>query len=1392
MRRLETTSIVLRVGLIVAVATLIPLNFLVPTFTATPGPFSPSIPSAHASDGLTWQLLTPAPQPPGQSGPFGAFGAATGANGEIYIFGGFVFPNRFNTVEAYDPSTDQWTFRANMPTGRSSPAAVRAFDGKIYVIGGALDPDGYATGIVEVYDPSTDAWSTRASMPTPRWDPGIVMAPNGKIYVIGGATASPGTAFGASNAVEEYDPAADTWATKAVMPTARYNAPAALGANGKIYVIGGGPAGAPPSSIVEEYDPQTDTWTARTSMPTARWIAGAAVAATNGRIYAIGGSNENGSLTVVEEYDPIADTWASQTSLLHPTVGNPSVLGADGRIYQVSSQAVGGTQVGTLAGAPTPTIQPTLTQAPAATPTMTPMPATSTSVPPTATSVPVGSVIFSDSFTAPDGTSLTAHNPAYQILGNPVTISSSHVAPYYATVMIHGYDFADGCISMDWTGLTTNSNMDIRVNGAFDDFYQLIVWGNTWQLQRSHDRILANGNADFNGTHTVMLCAIGSTVSAYQDGAPLASVSDNVPMSGGYQAFYSEGNVLDNLVLSATGAATLTSTPVPPTSTPVPPTATSTPVSTIIFSDTFTAQDGTSLTSHDAAYRVDGNQVIISNNQIAPYRASVSIHGYEFVDGCMSMDWTGVSTNTNMQIRAQPNGDLYSFIIWSNNWQLGRPGGHVLAEGNADFNGTHTYQLCAIGSTISVSQDGVLLASSTDTAIPGSGYQRFDSEGNVLDNLVLSTTGALPSTSTPVPPTATPVPPTSTPVPPTATTTATSTITISGTPAGAQWVRTSNSLQIPRYSVRATTLQTGKVLLEGGFAPGSYTTESELYDPATDHWTPTGSMQTGRGEHSATLLADGRVLVAGGYPNTTTAEIYNPQTGTWSPTGSMSFPRTRHRATRLLDGRVLVTGGWQGCMTSQSEIYSPATGTWSAAAPMHTARAEHAAVLLQNGRVLVMGGDQDCPTETYSAAEIYDPQTDTWTPTNSMTMPRKFISAVVLPDGRVLVAGSNAASAELYNPQTGQWTATGSMHRARFFNIGDGLLLRPDGTVIAVGSDTVDGRTSSEVFDPASGSWSDPVYMNDNHCAGAVALLPDGRPLVASGIDCALPNNVLVITSEVLGPMLPGTPTPTMTNTPIPFTSTPVSPTDTPTVTATVTFTPTLVPPTATFTPTPMGTPTFTLTPVPPTPTYTPTSAPATATFTPTAIATATSTATATATLTPTPAGKSLTITGSMEGSLDIKAGDFVAAGYSLTIPGSHAATDVTVSSARVTLAVTCANGSTASIVVPLAAGPYHDPQGSSSWYPSGDQDSAASYQGSTTAGSLCGGGATMHNTQATFTAVVSATTPVNKINFRFHYRVPDAKGKGNVDCSSTAANPDPGNAAVCGASWSGTASVVP
>jgi len=167
-----------------------------------------------------------------------------------------------------------------------------------------------------------------------------------------------------------------------------------------------------------------------------------------------------------------------------------------------------------------------------------------------------------------------------------------------------------------------------------------------------------------------------------------------------------------------------------------------------------------------------------------------------------------------------------------------------------------------------------------------------------------------------------------------------------------------------------------------------------------------------------------------------------------------------------------------------------------------------------------------------------------------------------------------------------------------------------------------------------------------------------------------------------------------------------------------------------------------------------------------------------------------VTITSSSEGSIRVASGDYVAAGYQFTIPGSHPATNVLVAEASVTITGSCSNGGSDTLAIPLAAGPYSDPLNSSAWYPSGPlgQDDPATYEGSVTA-IVCGGSGTLNaSAGAVFSAQLEADHTVAPVHVRFHYRDPNAKGQGNVNCQTASSPP----ASVCGASWSGTQSVKP
>jgi hypothetical protein len=304
-------------------------------------------------------------------------------------------------------------------------------------------------------------------------------------------------------------------------------------------------------------------------------------------------------------------------------------------------------------------------------------------------------------------------------------------------------------------------------------------------------------------------------------------------------------------------------------------------------------------------------------------------------------------------------------------------------------------------------------------------------------------------------------------------------------PASRTWTAT-GSLNQSRSSYTATLLANGKVLVAGGVGGAVGLTDfdsAELYDPASGTWTFTGSMHGARHSHTATLLPDGKVLVAGGFfdtPNSilltgnplSLAELYDPASGTWTRTGELADARYIHTATLLSDGRVLVAGGRTGPSRygpsiATAELYDPASGTWSRTGSCAGPRDSHTATLLSNGKVLLAGGvNYDVQDYFYLAsAELYDPQSGTWTPTGSLSSKRVSHTATRLSTGKVLVVGGDPgypggslASAELYDLSSGNWAATGSLITAR---AGHTATLLNDGTVLVAGGSYYDGNSNT-------------------------------------------------------------------------------------------------------------------------------------------------------------------------------------------------------------------------------------------------------------------------------------------------------------------------------------------
>lgn len=337
-----------------------------------------------------------------------------------------------------------------------------------------------------------------------------------------------------------------------------------------------------------------------------------------------------------------------------------------------------------------------------------------------------------------------------------------------------------------------------------------------------------------------------------------------------------------------------------------------------------------------------------------------------------------------------------------------------------------------------------------------------------------------------------------------------------------------------RYHATATLLNNGRVLVAGGMNGNGFLRNAELYDPATRAWTRTdannntpGNLTDGRAEHTATLLTDGRVLVAGGLNGTTTlksAELYEPNNNRWRRVGELVTARRLHTATLLPDNTVLVAGGiGGGNALSSAETYNPATSAWTAAGSF-TARRSHTATLLPNGRVLALGG-KDANGNALNSAEIYNYANRTWSnallgapypPNQAFTLsdPRSDHTATILPNAQVLIVGgvgnSNGVlgSAELYEYATPTWgvtkNAAGATTQMNATRAAHTATLLPNGKVLVAGGQSMTGTSfvalsSAELFDPSTGTWTATGSLVTGRYNHTATLLPNGKVLIVGG-----------------------------------------------------------------------------------------------------------------------------------------------------------------------------------------------------------------------------------------------------------------------------------------------------
>jgi N-acetylneuraminic acid mutarotase len=886
-------------------------------------------------------------------------------NGQVLVAGGGNGAGPLSGAELYDPNNGTWTVTGPLSNPRTWGIATRLTNGLVLLAGGTN-----ASGVLasaELYNPATGSWTPTGSMGSPRLWFTATLLTNGQVLVAGGTNAT-----GVLANAELYDPISGMWTSTGSLNTGRKAHTGTLLSNGQVLVAGGDYSGGY-AVAGEVYDPVTGAWTLIGSLHEGRRFHTATLLA-DGEVLVAGGENAGGALQSAELYNPISRSWAVTGPLDYPrrlhvaarlASGQVLVAGGDdgaGNAYASAELYDWSTGTWRMTGA---------MNQPRAYTTLTVL--TNGQVLAAGGHGPLPSAEIYTPSSAPAPVILTQPQSQTNCPGSTVTfeVLAEGEEPLSYRWLKNGAALADGGI----------------ISGA--------------------------------GTATLTLTGVSP--------ADAASYSVVVGNDGG-------------ATNSAVGASTIVATPVITTQ---PASQAAWSGAFVLFSVEFSgAESATYQWYFGGSALSDGPIVSGSRTDKLLLRGVQQSQAGSYYVVVTTCGGSATSSTATLSVSDFPPGP------WPLPWPGPAPGPAPVA-GTWESTGSMPYPAELHSATLL--DDGKVLVVFAPLSFcdwicagDGCGWGEWDGGAELYD------------------------------------------------PVSGSWSFPAHQPSSPGFGNSATLLPSGQVLVAGGGGGpvddcGLPLSGAQTYNPAGQSWASTSSMKASHCFHTATLLGDGQVLVAGGcggdsdsWDSTAAAELFDPGDGSWTATQTtMQTPRACHTATLLPNGKVLVAGGggppWRhdGCGASAStpsaELYDPATGTWAGANALHEARCGHTAILLNTGKVLVAGGYNG--SAAVATAELYDPVAGTWACTGSLNYARAWHVAAKLPSGKVLVAGgingSGALdSAELYDPDTGSWGVAAAMNQARSF--ATITLLNNGKVLVAGGSVTLLGNCSStaEIYSP--------------------------------------------------------------------------------------------------------------------------------------------------------------------------------------------------------------------------------------------------------------------------------------------------------------------------------------
>ncbi len=1099
-------------------------------------------------------------------------------DGKIYCIGGNnAGGSPTNTNEAYDPLTDTWTPRANMPTTRRNMALAR-LGGTIYAIGGW---NGTQLTTVEAYDTATDTWTTLAPMPTARECAAAALW--GKIFAIGGSNGA-----SALSVVERYDPASNSWTTRSSLPVARWGLRAVgveasgLGGGypGKIYSLGGGtPGGTVTPFIVEEFDDSANAWTPKMPRPGGQeqWFTAQPV---DGVIHTLGGTANNASASLAS-YDLLTDSWSNGTSL---PVGRyaPASAVLGGKLYVVGGTNSSGTVLATADVA-------TFTCTPAGAPAV--LVGSVAAIP--------SSVTVGQSFMLVLTVSNTGGNAATGVTALGIDGHGTGGAAYLAgpapatgqtinpgglvtfTYTLQGAAAGTVLFSMTAVGTDAVTTAPVMTAGAISGPVVVtpappapLVWsfvapmptaraglavtvlgGTLYAIGGSNGGNLATVEAYYAGSNIwaarasisggrnmVSSATVGGTVYVLggSNGAAVATVEAYDPATNTWaakaslsSARESVGSAAVNGLLYAIGGAN------------------GPPVATVEAYDpatnTWTPKANMLAPRNLQGIVVVGGTIYACGGNDEASAASSSVYAYDTATDSWTVKaplpsphgWTSAAVvNGVIYVTAGNSGGLLSTVeayditsnSWSTNsnlntarWILGtaRIGGTVYVVGGSPSSGyLASVEAAPVPGYIAPAVPAQLVASlSVNPPTSATGQ-------SVTVTLTFSNTGGTSATAL-VPSLSAilggglvtlqsgPTPASVTLLPP-------------GTTTAFNWVYLTSSVSGGTAVFSATV--TGQDFLT--MAPVSAMAGAGLtvtYTPVPGGviWTTRPSMPTSRWTQAGAVLG-GTVYVIGGAPTTggyaSVVEAFDTAANAWTTKASLLMTSSSLAAVTL-SGSIYAMGGNNcgGCDLAMLEVYDPVTNTWTAKANMLSPHGFTAAASV-GGTIYVVGGRNNGPP--IGNVEAYDPVTNSWTALASMPT-AKYQHAAVTLGGTIYVVGGDAgagsvATMDAYYPATNTWAARAPMPTAR----AGVSTVAVGATIYAIGgSGGASMYTTVEAYDPGTDTWTTVTPMQIKRWEMAAAAI-GGTIYTFGGYDGAsVPVGQTVESGVVAGFVPPPPPT---------------------------------------------------------------------------------------------------------------------------------------------------------------------------------------------------------------------------------------------------------------------------